>query len=363
MRIICFNILFIFHFSGFGQSLKLVDVWHFQKGDYNRDSLQNFKKNNKVNLKYRELINIQFSDKEPNNQKYVYQYRIINSDEFSNWREIGYDAIIQFPKLDGGNYILEIETKNPYKKLFYRLPIFITQAFWQKWWFWPLVILYILLIIGIGIYLFFIYDFRQKLKLQYVRNQIASDLHDEVGSNLNSIAIFVELLRKKVIQQPDLLPILNKITDNSEETVALMRDTVWAINPSNDSTEKLFEKMRSFGVEILSAKGIAFEFKPEIETKKDLFSMEQRRNLYLVYKEAINNIVKHSAATKAYCKIKNQSGITQFEIYDNGKGFDPNQTFEGNGLKNYKLRSQDEDLQVSLYSEPNKGTRVSIKVF
>jgi signal transduction histidine kinase len=184
-----------------------------------------------------------------------------------------------------------------------------------------------------------------------------------VGSNLSSIAIFVELLRKKVKEQPELLPILNKITDNSEETVSLMRDTVWAISPSNDSTEKLLEKMRSFGFEILSAKGIAFDFKSEIETKKDLFSMEQRRNIYLIYKEAINNIAKHSAATKAFCHVSNQNGATQFEIYDNGKGFDPNQSFEGNGLKNYQIRSQDEDLHVSLHSAPDNGTTVLIKVF
>lgn len=289
----------------------------------------------------------------------TYRYRIKEINE--SWTQSHYPSA-HYQNLNGGKYTFEIAPSHS-PKIITKVEIEVKEAFWQKWWFVPSVVLYVILIIGIGIYLFFLYDFRQKLKLQYVRNQIASDLHDEVGSNLNSIAIFVELLRKKVTQQPDLLPILNKITDNSEETVALMRDTVWAINPSNDSTEKLFEKMRSFGVEILSAKGIAFEFKPEIETKKDLFSMEQRRNLYLVYKEAINNIVKHSAATKAYCKITNQSGITQFEIYDNGKGFDPDQAFEGNGLKNYKLRSQDEDLQVSLYSEPNKGTRVSIKVF
>jgi signal transduction histidine kinase len=171
------------------------------------------------------------------------------------------------------------------------------------------------------------------------------------------------LLRKKAISQnPELLTLLDKITDNSEETVTLMRDTVWAINPSNDSTAKLIEKMHSFSAEILSAKGISFDFECLIDTTKDVFSMEQRRNLYLIYKEAINNIAKHAEATKASCLIKTEHDLILIVIRDNGRGFDLNETFEGNGLKNFKMRSQGEELEVKVRSSPGSGSEIRIEI-
>lgn len=244
-----------------------------------------------------------------------------------------------------------------------RIPIRVQEAFWQKWWFWPSVILYFLLLLGVGVYLFFLYDFRQKLKLHYVRNRIASDLHDEVGSNLNSIAIFTELLRKKVADDASLLPILDRITSNSEETVTLMRDTVWAINPENDSTEKLVERMRAFGVEILAAKDIPFQFTVHDLKNSDGLSMEQRRSLYLVYKEAVNNIAKHSEAKNAACTVKKEEGVLKVLIKDDGKGFDPDATFEGNGLRNFATRGREENMHVSVTSKPGEGTTVAVEVW
>jgi signal transduction histidine kinase len=200
--------------------------------------------------------------------------------------------------------------------------------------------------------------------MQYVRNQIASDLHDEVGSNLNSIAIFVELLKMKMPNaQPELMALMAKITDNSEETVSLMRDTVWAINPDNDTTEKLLEKMASFGIEMLSSKGIVFSFENNLDIKKSQFPMEQRRNIYFTYKEVINNIAKHAEATKATCKLYTKNGNNYIEVTDNGRGFEVEKTFEGNGLKNFKFRSEDEGIRVRVDSELGIGTKVAIEIF
>lgn len=294
------------------------------------------------------------------NDSALYFYRLKELNK--RWSESMYPSA-HYQNLSGGIYTFEIyaKTKNTTTKASV-MRIEVKAAFWQKAWFWPAIAFYVLLIMGVGFYLFFLYDFRQKLKLQYIRNQIASDLHDEVGANLSSIAIFVELLRQKAAQNPALMPILDKITSNSEETVALMRDTVWAINPSNDSTEKLLEKMRSFGLEILSAKGIPFDFQSSLDAQKETFSMEQRRNLYLIYKEAINNIAKHAQATKASCAIRQQQGIVIIKIEDNGIGFDLQKTFQGNGLNNFKLRSLEEDINVHISSQLKEGTQVAIEI-
>jgi nitrate/nitrite-specific signal transduction histidine kinase len=358
------NLYIVFLLFSFGisaQDFQLKDVWHLKKGDFNKDSLNSIRAKNKLHLKYNEIVF--FELKPPTNQALNYEFRIPKTEQFGQWRDIGSVPIVQIPALNGGDYEIEISTIESKEKTLFKFPINVQQPFWQESWFWPLIALYIVLIIGIGLYLFFLYDFRQKLKMQYVRNQIASDLHDEVGSNLNSIAIFVEVLRKKVAHENvDVLSLLSKITDNSEETVSLMRDTVWAINPANDSTEKLIAKMRSFAVETLSAKGISFDFQVDLGKKSDDFSMDQRRNLYLIYKEAINNIVKHAEATKAFCKIYAKQGTINIEIHDNGKGFDLSKTFEGNGLNNFKLRSQENDLHVSVDSVPEQGTSILIEV-
>ncbi len=287
-----------------------------------------------------------------------YHYRI---NEATKWH-ISQFPVIQFYDLAGGDYQIEIkaQTLTGFTKSLH-LTIIKDEAFYQEWFFWPSIGIYILLIFGIAAYLFFLYDFRNKLKVQHIRNQIASDLHDEVGSNLNSIAIFIEVLRKKVAKvQPELASILDRITANSEETVSLMRETVWAINPDNDSTEKLFERMKSLGFEVLSVKKIDFIYENTIENDKLSISMEQRRNLYLIYKEAINNIVKHANATKVWVNIIKENNRLKIDIQDNGCGFDKNEIFEGNGLKNFENRGKSNGIDIKIDSEPKKGTKVAM---
>ncbi|MCP9755609.1 hypothetical protein EGI26_10620 [Lacihabitans sp. CCS-44] len=320
-----------------------------------------------VNMKQKIVLSptnndLLFEFEKPNTTASIFYYRLPKLSE--KWTQSFYPSA-HYQNLSGGKYTFQIFEQSPnHKSRTETLTFEVKEAFWQKSWFWPSIIIYALMVLGIGIYLFSLYDFRQKLKMQYVRNQIASDLHDEVGSNLNSIAIFVELLKKKMPHAPpELMSLLGKITDNSEETVSLMRDTVWAINPDNDSTEKLLEKMESFGIEMLSSKGVAFDFENLLDIKKSHFPMEQRRNIYLIFKEAINNIAKHAEATKVTCRLFSENGNNYIEITDNGHGFDPEETFEGNGLKNFKFRSEDDDIRVIIHSEINKGTKVRIEIF
>jgi signal transduction histidine kinase len=196
--------------------------------------------------------------------------------------------------------------------------------------------------------------------LQDVRNRIAADLHDEVGSNLNSIAIFVELLRKK--SPKDLLPILDKITSNSKESVQLMQDTIWAIQAKNDDFQKFIDKMRGFATEVLAAKNVSLTFDNQLINPKFQLSMEERKNAYLIFKEAVNNIIKHSAATKAMVKIWSDDNQILIQIEDNGVGFDTNMIFEGNGLQNFETRAEDSEMQVKIESKIGEGTVITIVI-
>ena len=154
-------------------------------------------------------------------------------------------------------------------------------------------------IVLLGILSFFVYKnyrTRQKLNLQTLRNKIASDLHDDVGSTLSSISIFSQMAQQ---QSKEVNPLLDTIGESSRKMLDAMADIVWTINPENDQFEKIILRMRSFAYELLGAKNIDFEFNADEEVAKMKLSMEVRKNLYLIFKEATNNMVKYAAANRA----------------------------------------------------------------
>jgi nitrate/nitrite-specific signal transduction histidine kinase len=287
-----------------------------------------------------------------------YEHRLMGLD--SHWVKTTYPAA-HYQQLNGGSYLLQIRACTAVSSpVLLTLPIQVQQSFWEEWWFWPMIITYILFVISLGIYLFFLYNFKQKLKVQTIRNQIAADLHDEVGSNLNSIAIFAEVLRKKT--STDTLPILERIIDNTKESVGLMQDAVWAINPKNDSNEKLFERMRSFASALLTNKGIAFDFEIQENIQKADFTLEQRKNCYLIFKEAINNIAKHSHANKASVKISSVPDCFYLTIEDNGRGFDATADHAGNGVSNFKNRAEEAEMFLDIQSTIGQGTVLHLEI-
>jgi signal transduction histidine kinase len=292
-----------------------------------------------------------------------YQYFLENYDK--SWGKTPY-PIVRYTNLAGGNYALKIRTlQNNQLSSILSFPISVESSLTEEWWFLPSVIFYSLLLLGAGIYFFLLYNFREKLKVETIRQKIASDLHDEVGATLSSISIATRVVQKKLGSQANgLSPILEQIKTDSEDTIQTIRDTVWAINPENDSVELLFEKMRSFALQMLTVQNIALDFKNEYQYAKSLkMSMEQRRNVYMMYKEAINNIAKHAQATKVSVLISQAKEGFKLEISDNGKGFDYQEKHEGNGLKNFQKRAEKSFMEFKMSSEIGKGTALEMVVF
>ena len=185
-------------------------------------------------------------------------------------------------------------------------------------------------------------NLNQKNKLLQIRDEIARDLHDEVGATLTCIAISTKLVQKKLgPDRTDITPILEQIQTDSQDTIHSLRDTVWALNPDNDAPEKLIERMRAAAFQLLSNQDIVLTFENDVSIPElPVFSMEQRRNIYFVFKEAIHNIVKHAQATRVMVRLFRQAGALYIRIADNGKGFEPFQTSEGNGLTNFQKRAR-----------------------
>lgn len=209
---------------------------------------------------------------------------------------------------------------------------------------------------------FFIYNnyiTRQKLKLQLLRNKIASDLHDDVGSTLSSIAIFSDIARQ---QSKEVIPMLDTIGENSRSMLDAMADIVWTIHPENDQFEKIILRMRNFAYQLLGAKKIDFVFTVDDSMTQLKLPMEVRKNLYLIFKEATNNMVKYSHAEKAHISIKEDKKKLVMTVQDNGKGFDVHQLTEGNGLKNMKKRAEEIGGQLWIESRKDEGTTIRLKV-
>jgi signal transduction histidine kinase len=292
-----------------------------------------------------------------------YQYLLENYDKKEGLSPY---PIVRYTNLAGGNYTLKVRAlrNNKFSSIL-SFPIVAERSLTEEWWFLPSVIFYSLLLLGAGIYFFLLYNFREKLKVETIRQKIASDLHDEVGATLSSISIATRVVQKKLGNQANgLSPILEQIKSDSEDTIQTIRDTVWAINPENDSVDLLFEKMRSFALQILTVQNISVDFKNEYQYAKSLkMSMEQRRNVYMMYKEAINNIAKHAQATKVNVLISKAKEGFKLEISDNGKGFDYQENHEGNGLKNFQKRAEESFMQFKMKSEIGKGTALEMVVF
>ena len=207
-------------------------------------------------------------------------------------------------------------------------------------------------------------NLHQQNKLLQIRDEIARDLHDEVGATLTSIATSAKVIQKKFgTKNLEANSILSQIKTDSEEAIHTIRDTVWALNPENDAPEKLLEKMKAVGFKLLTTHEIAFVFENELPiVKLPIFTMEQRRNLYLVYKEAIHNIAKHAHATNAQVRIFQQANTLHIRISDDGQGFDCLKNTEGNGLKNFQKRAKEGGFEVNVSSGEGIGTIIEMIV-
>lgn len=282
------------------------------------------------------------------------------------WQYAPYYHTITYNELAPGRYTLRLMASNaasefngPEKKL----EILIGFPFWTTWWFRIIVIGVILGGTASIMYWWFRHLFHQKLKVQLVRQKIAADLHDEIGSNLSSMTFAAELVKRKLNgSRMDIDPILNQLISSIRENSTLISDTIWSLNPQNESFEKLVDRLRNFAHEMLSAKEMNYKFDTSALAPISHLSLEQMRDINLVFKEAIHNISKHSYATLVKIKFESLPDKLSIEIQDNGKGFEMDETYQGTGLNNFKIRSGHSCI-IQYSSVPSEGTLVRLLAF
>lgn len=195
-----------------------------------------------------------------------------------------------------------------------------------------------------------------------LRSKIARDLHDEMGSTLTSINIISKVAMQQSGDDEKISQHLEKIKDNSSRMMESMSDMVWAINPSNDTFEKVALRMKEFAAELLEPAGINYFFREEGQMEKAVLNPEQRKDIYLIFKEALNNAVKYSSASEIDILLKKENGFVIMKVMDNGKGFDKANYKSGNGIKNIQIRGLEMKAMVTIDSIPGTGTTISIQV-
>lgn len=201
----------------------------------------------------------------------------------------------------------------------------------------------------------------EKLRQQQVRDEISTDLHDDLGATLSSLTMFSELNRRKMQDRyPELADTFGRISERSREAMRLVREAVWEINPHNDTSEEWLDRMAAFAHETFSTRQIIAEVSIDDALRSCQLSIDRRRSLFLFFKEAVNNIAKHSDATYAKVVFQQKEGAITLRISDNGHGFDVTKTTQGNGLRNFKKRAQSLGAQFTLDSGPNSGTSITL---
>ena len=306
-----------------------------------------------------------------------YQYQLDGAGE--GWSPLTEQRSVTFANLSPGRYRVLVRAVNadavmsdpPASLSFTILP-----PIWQRWWF----ITAAAAILGFVAYALYRYRLTRLLEVERVRTRIASDLHDDVGANLTRIAILSEVAQSRLtgirdqrsgvgedrtelnaeasgIENP-----LSSIAQISRESVASMGDIVWAINPKRDHLTDLIQRMRRLASEVLACRKIEYEFKaPDPDTDLRL-GADVRRDVLLIFKEALNNVVRHSDCSTVRIELWREHSWLNLRIVDDGCGFHPEHPSEGNGLTSMKQRARGLDGELKVTSVEAKGTEVTLRV-
>lgn len=195
-----------------------------------------------------------------------------------------------------------------------------------------------------------------------LRGKIARDLHDEMGSTLTSIHIMSKIAGRHLQENTPEKKHITKINRHASGMMEKMSDMIWAINPSNDSFDHLMYRIKEYAVEVLESLNISLSFRELENAKRVKLNPEQRKNIYLIAKEALNNTVKYSSTSKVDICFKEENNMLKMHISDNGKGYDASVSHKGNGIKNMFVRAEEINATLQIDTSPGKGVSLLLSL-
>jgi ligand-binding sensor domain-containing protein/signal transduction histidine kinase len=289
-----------------------------------------------------------------------YQYQLLGAD--ADWQPLTTQRSVNYANLAPGAYHFSVRAVNSEGR-FSPTPasfeFIILAPVWQRWWFLALVAVATILAVNA----MYRYRLTQRLEVERMRIRIAADLHDDIGANLTKIGILSEVANSQIngtnhfIGEP-----ISSIARISRESVASMSDIVWAINPKRDSLRDLVRHMREFAGEIFANCDIEFDFRAPSSDIHLKLGADARRTVYLIFKEAVNNIVRHADCQKADLELRIEAAHLVLQVSDDGRGFDSGQESEGNGLLSMHRRAALAGGTLEVVSLPPSGTSITLRL-
>lgn len=294
-----------------------------------------------------------------------YQVRL---DPDSPWRDASGQPLFRFVDLPPGDYHAEVRASLDGKRWSpdtAGISFTVLPPFWRTWWFMTLCA-----VLAAGmVYAVHKYRLAHALRLERVRTRIAADLHDDIGASLSRIALQSEVARRSGSSTGMSDRLLEEIGDSARSVVDNMSDIVWSVDPRRDDLTSLVTRLRQFALGLLEPRGIALEFPTPPTAGLVRLDPEQRRHLYLILKESVNNIAKHAEPTKAWIRIDLEGTRLRVEIGDNGRGINESgpdgeapASRDGHGLLSMKARASQMGGDLVVVSSPDRGTLLTLVV-
>jgi two-component sensor histidine kinase len=311
--------------------------------------------NNSITISFSSLSYLQ-------GDKLVYYYKMQGLED--NWKVLSSGALRAiYSYLPPGHYIFQVRAESINglaSDNTTSIKIYIKPPFWRNYWFISTILFFI------ALFFYGLHKLRvnKLLAVEKLRNRVARDLHDDMGSTLSTINILSAMAKSKLHSDSvKTSEYIGKISENSQRMMEAMDDIVWSIKPMNDSMQRIAARMREFALNVLEAKDMEVSFTVEDKVYDIKLDMEARRDFFLIFKEAINNAAKYSKATHVTVNLTTAGNMLMMEVKDDGKGFDVNEASDGNGMGNMQKRADSLKAKLNIQSHKDGGgTNIKLTV-
>lgn len=207
---------------------------------------------------------------------------------------------------------------------------------------------------------------KRHTELEETREQLSRDLHDDIGSTLSSISILSDVTRQRAAAAGDehAADALTRISERSQRLMRDMSDIVWTIDPHKDTMADVMSRMREFGIAVLDPLGVAFRFQQAQELRSLRIEPLLKKNLYLIFKEAISNAGRHAQARHVEASIGLETGVLVLRVQDDGIGLPAGHTpsgLGGNGLVNMRERAEELKAELEIGTDASGGTHITLR--
>ena len=314
-------------------------------------------------------------------EKVQFKYRVEGLEK--NWVEAGTKRVANYSFLPPGEYVFHVIACNNdgvWNEEGVSLPFRLLPHFWQTLWFRVLAGFLVVAAASGTVW----FETRRRLHrrlekmerrhaIEQERSRIAHDIHDDLGSQLTRITMLSESARSVVDDPKQAASDLHQIYDTAREATKAMDEIVWAVNPKHDTLESLASYLEKYALDFLGAAGIRCRLDLPLQSPGWELTSDARHNFFLAYKEALNNVVKHSSATEVQISLNLTAASFELDMADNGCGFDQKNLLSktvkesrrftgGNGMANMNQRLREIGGTCVIISVPGEGTRVKFQV-